>query len=84
MRIKAGFGEVSLADLELNAARTFMTNVEQGKFLMDETSLLDAVEPVAEALAICGAGTQQQAQDALMQREDYLTDLNFLEFLLDY
>ena len=51
---------------------------------MDESSLLSAVEPVAEALAICGADTQQQAQNALMQREDYLTDLNFLEFLLDY
>ena len=84
LRIKAGFGEIILADLELNAVQMFMTSIESGKFAVDESSLLEAVQPVTEALALCGSDAEKQAQEALMDREDYLSDLNFLEFLMDY
>ena len=61
----------------------FLMEIEMEGFQMDTTMLLDAVEPIAEAMQLCGADIDQQAQAAMMDREDYLSDLNFLNFLND-
>ena len=75
---------VDMAELEMSAVSFFVQTVEAGEFVMDETSLLDAVEPVAEAMAICGDEAQAMAVHAMLDRGDYLNDFNFLRFLVDY
>lgn len=58
-----------------------MMDAGASAFLLDDSTLIDAVEPVTDALAICGAGTAEQAELAMKDREDYLNDYNFLKFL---
>ena len=76
--------DMNMVDLEMTAVSLFVQTVEAGQFEMDESSLIDAVEPVAEAMAIYGAEVQAQAVHAMLDRGDYLNDFNFLRFLLDF
>ena len=75
---------VDVIELEMSAVSFFIQSVDAGSFVLDDTTLLDAVEPVAEAMAICGEEVEAEATHAMLDRGDYLNDYNFLRFLLDY
>ena len=52
--------------------------------MLDDSSLIEAVEPVWEALEIAGPAIVEQAESLKVERLDYLNDLNFLKFLVAY
>jgi len=48
---------------------------------MDFSTLINAGEPLAEALAICPRSFESEIEEAELDREDYFNDFNFLKFL---
>lgn len=46
IRIKGGNDHIDISDLEFNALRAFLTQVDNGTFELDDSSLIAAVEPV--------------------------------------
>jgi len=48
---------------------------------MDFSTLINAGEPLAEALAICPRSFESEIEEAELDREDYFNDFNFLKYL---
>ena len=46
IRIKGGNDHIDISELEFNALRAFLTQVDNGTFELDDSSLIEAVEPV--------------------------------------
>lgn len=46
IRIKGDNDNIDISALEINALRTFLTKVDNGTFVLDDSSLIEAVEPV--------------------------------------
>ena len=55
IRIKGDNAAIDLGELESNAVNMFLAGVAQGTVEIDDTSLIGAVEPIPEALAIAGS-----------------------------
>ena len=59
----------------------YMQAVEDGTFVNDESSLLDVIDPVDEALNLCDRDLIVQIGKNMQSRNDYLNDINFLHYL---
>lgn len=68
-------------DIEMGAVMSYMAAIESGDFERDETILIDRVEPLAEAIALCQGSVNEEMEGAIEDREEYLDDYNFLRFL---
>ena len=55
VRISGGDSEVDFTELEMYAISAYVSDVGDGLFINDDTTLISAMEPVPEAMAICGA-----------------------------
>ena len=66
---------------EMAAIEAFIDAVQEGDYDMDYTTLINAGEPLKEALAICPKSFGDEIDLARMDREDYFNDFNFLKYL---
>lgn len=73
------YGEIDLT--EVSAIEMFIDAVEMGDYDMDYTTLINAGEPLAEALALCPKSIEDEIDVARIDREDHFNDFNFLKYL---
>ena len=73
------YGEIDLT--EVSAIEMFIDSVEMGDYDMDYSTLINAGEPLAKALALCPKSIEDEIDVARIDREDYFNDFNFLKYL---
>ena len=67
--------------MEIDLAMEYIGDVNEGTFSRDDSPLIKEVDPLKDAIALCGSYTQPAIDKAKQQRQDYPDDLNFLRFL---
>lgn len=70
-----------LNEAELTAVISYMDAIEANLYKEDDSILIEVAEPLEQAFAICRAKTDLTLEQAKRDREDYLTDYNFLRYL---
>ena len=80
-RVYGPFEADQLDMIEISAIEAYMAAVTDGSYVMDESSLIPAVEPFTDAFALCSSEVNGEIDAAKQDREDYLNDVNFLNFL---
>ena len=82
--VKQVFGvnpEANFDLTEVSAIEMFIDAVELGDYEMDYSTLINAGEPFAEALALCPKSVEDEIDVARIDREDFFNDFNFLKYL---
>jgi len=76
-------GDEQLISAEIDAIESFLRASEDGSYKRDESTLIPSVEPLKEALDTCQQKADIYIEVVLAQqdREDYLNDYNFLQYL---
>jgi len=82
-RLYGPFSEDQMDMVEIGAVESYMLAIESGDFANDDSTLIDAVEPLMSALDLCDPAVVDEIEGAKQDREDYLYDYNFLRFLRD-
>ena len=75
------FPETEIDTIEWTALMTFFDAIDSGDYVVDESILIDEVEPLEAALNICKGPVKEEVLQAKQDREDYLNDYNFEKFL---
>ena len=74
-------GSAELDQIEIASVEAYFDAVMHGDFEPDESSLIQTGEPLAQGVGLCAANISDDIMLAQQDREDYLNDLNFLNFL---
>lgn len=68
--------------IEIASVGEYFDALDSGAWVIDASSLIEAGEPLAEAMSLCAANVSEDLASAQQDREDYLNDLNFLAYLM--
>lgn len=63
------------------ATKAFVDSIAQDLYKEDESMLLSMIDPMEEALDICGSTIQSEIKEAKQDRDDFIDDVNFLRYL---
>jgi len=81
MRLYGPFTDDKLDVIEVAAVEDFMAALESGDFVASDDILLREVVPIEAALNLCNSSVHHEIEVAKQDREDYLYDSNFLNYL---
>ena len=81
MRLQARYEGITFESLELAATKAFVDSIAQDLYIEDESMLLSMIDPMDEALDICGSTIQAEIKEAQQDRDDFIDDVNFLRYL---
>lgn len=74
-------GSAELDSIEIASVEAYFDALTNGLWQADSSSLLQVGEPLNDALNLCAANVNEDVALAQQDREDYLNDLNFLNYL---
>ena len=74
-------GSAELDAIEIASVEAYFDALMTGLWIPDESSLIAVGEPMQDAMALCAANIVDDVALAQQDREDYLNDLNFLNYL---
>ena len=74
-------GSAELDAIEIASVEAYFDAITTGLWTTDESSLIKVGEPLAEGMGLCSANVSDDVTLAQQDREDYLNDLNFLNYL---
>ena len=74
-------GSAELDAIEIASVEAYFDALTNGLWVADSSSLIQVGEPLSEALDRCAANVNEDVSLAQQDREDYLNDLNFLNYL---
>lgn len=67
--------------IEIASVEAYFDALTNGLWKADSSSLIQVGEPLNDALNLCAANVSEDVALAQQDREDYLNDLNFLNYL---
>lgn len=74
-------GSAELDAIEIASVEAYFDALQTGLWTTDESSLIQVGEPVSGALALCADNISEDISLARQDRDDYINDLNFLNYL---
>jgi tRNA U54 and U55 pseudouridine synthase Pus10 len=80
-RVYGPFAADQIDMIEIAAIENYMSAIELGSFATDDSILIPAVTPLSDALSLCNEAVHDEIDGAKQDREDYLNDYNFLNYL---
>lgn len=74
-------GSAELDAIEIASVEAYFEAITTGVWIIDETSLIQTGEPMQDAMALCASNITDDVELAQQDRDDYLNDVNFLNYL---
>ena len=82
-RIHGTVEGAELEQAESSELDLFIRVAGENSFQLDDSKLIPIIEPIQEAMALCSSYDEinSEVAHAKQEREDYLNDFNFLQYL---
>ena len=80
-RVYGPFEADQLDMIEIAAIEAYLDAIQNALFVPSDSTLIPAVTPLADALSLCDSAIEGEITKAKQDREDYLNDYNFLNYL---